>query len=380
MADLGLEDLGPFFSDILRTLWDEAIGQAVIVEGYVLRMVSKVTGEEIAYALLVMGGVLLSYWLTRKRIEDLRFKYTLLFCWKDLVNMMERSHCQPILLRLAFADAATYDYTISEWPKSGGVNGSIAKCEALMNETFNAGLAKAIAILAPFKKKYSTISWADLIQMAGAAAVHSTGGPLIRLAYGRRDIDDQHPDLWEDLSNNGVYLPKPYPPYPLGEPMASAHLRILFNRMGLHGKEVVALMGAHTIGRAFQDRSGVCPFYSGEQGATTYTKVTSSAHGSLDMKKKDKGVGMAGGCSWTKNWLQFDNSYFKRPFEDVDNKELLWLPTDEALMQYPLFREHLLRYSKDQQAFFEDYAAAHKKMSELGAKFDRYIFIPFSEK
>ncbi|RYH20887.1 hypothetical protein EON65_22160, partial [archaeon] len=161
---------------------------------------------------------------------------------------------------------------------------------------------------------------------------------------------------------------------------ASAHVRIVFNRMGLQGKDVVALMGAHTIGRGFQDRSGVCPFFSGEQGATKYTKVTSSAHGSLDLKKRDKGIGMAGGCSWTKNWLQFDNSYYRRPFEDANNKELLWLPTDEALVQYPLYKEDFVRYSKDQQAFFNDYAVAHKKMSELGAKFERYVFIPFKEK
>ncbi|RYH23939.1 hypothetical protein EON65_17315, partial [archaeon] len=206
MADLGLEDLEPFLSDVLRSLWDELIGHVVVVEENVINMISKITGEEVAYALLVLGALVLTYWLTYKRIDDLRFKYSLLFCWKDLVAMMERTHCQPILLRLAFADAATYDYMIAEWPRCGGVNGSIARCDTLLNESFNAGLAKATAILAPFKKKYSKISWADLIQMAGVAAVHSTGGPLIHLAYGRLDIGEPHLDIWEELSNSGVYL------------------------------------------------------------------------------------------------------------------------------------------------------------------------------
>jgi L-ascorbate peroxidase len=103
---------------------------------------------------------------------------------------------------------------------------------------------------------------------------------------------------------------------------------------------------------------------------------------------------MAGGCSWTRNWLQFDNSYYKRieellasnnpsspapattlsslssdSTEGVDGSdELLWLSTDWALYQSSEFRPHFLRYARDQNAFFEDYSSAHKKMSELGAR------------
>lgn len=132
---------------------------------------------------------------------------------------------------------------------------------------------------------------------------------------------------------------------------------------------------------------------------------------------------MAGGCSWTKNWLQFDNSYFQRihtllkkndtessdpsstaassgplnsrhkaqvsmqtPVATEEGKDdvLLWLATDWALYNSSEFRPHFLRYASDQNAFFEDYSDAHKKMSELGAKFDppegvRLPFIDISE-
>jgi L-ascorbate peroxidase len=76
------------------------------------------------------------------------------------------------------------------------------------------------------------------------------------------------------------------------------------------------------------------------------------------------------GCSWTRNWLQFDNSYYKRLEEDgADSAQLLWLPTDQALFDCPEFRPYFLKYAHSQEAFFADYAAAHKKMSEMGARF-----------
>ena len=35
--------------------------------------------------------------------------------------------------------------------------------------------------------------------------------------------------------------------------------------MGFTDEEIVALSGAHTIGRAFKERSGACPFGYGEK-------------------------------------------------------------------------------------------------------------------
>ena len=51
----------------------------------------------------------------------------------------------------------------------------------------NAGLSKAVALLRDIKSNHSTISWADLIQMAGALAVELTGGGKIDMKYGRLD-------------------------------------------------------------------------------------------------------------------------------------------------------------------------------------------------
>ncbi|KAJ1396118.1 heme peroxidase [Ochromonadaceae sp. CCMP2298] len=84
---------------------------------------------------------------------------------------------------------------------------------------------------------------------------------------------------------------------------------------------------------------------------------------------------MAGGCSWTRNWLCFDNAYYKRLGDPRDASQLLWLPTDQALFDSPEFRPYFLQYARSCEDFFRDYAAAHKKLSELGAKFRYRITI-----
>jgi hypothetical protein len=152
-----------------------------------------------------------------------------------------------------------------------------------------------------------------------------------------------------------------------------------------------------TAGRAFKDRSGACTNVSGESGATRHTKQTADVRVSdicdnvhhlcllfiyLVFYSKASyliqlpqcpglsgGVNIPGGKSWTERWMCFDNSYFCRS-NPVDDKDLLWLPTDNALFESPEFKPYYKKYSTDQSAFFNDYARAHKKMSELGSRFD----------
>jgi L-ascorbate peroxidase len=79
---------------------------------------------------------------------------------------------------------------------------------------------------------------------------------------------------------------------------------------------------------------------------------------------------MAGGQSWTPLWLQFDNSYFQRLLDVRPDPLLLRLPTDEALLESPEYLPYCRKFASNQEAFFLAYSAAHKKFSELGAKFD----------
>ena len=92
------------------------------------------------------------------------------------------------------------------------------------------------------------------------------------------------------------------------------HLRAVFGRMGFNDQDIVALSGAHTLGRAFKDRSGTV-----ENGYTTPTKYTGD----------ESPGGMTGGKSWTKAYLTFDNSYFQ--MEGTSDSELAAFPTDTVL-------------------------------------------------
>ncbi|KAJ7298994.1 hypothetical protein O6H91_Y331800 [Diphasiastrum complanatum] len=47
-------------------------------------------------------------------------------------------------------------------------------------------------------------------------------------------------------------------------------------------------------------------------------------------------------------------------------KGLIQLPSDKALLEDPKLSRYVERYAKDQDAFFQDYAKSHLKLSELG--------------
>ncbi|XP_042469754.1 probable L-ascorbate peroxidase 4, peroxisomal isoform X1 [Zingiber officinale] len=225
---------------------------------------------------------------------------------RDLRALISNKNCAPIILRLAWHDAGTYDAKT----KSGGPNGSI-RLEEEYSHRANAGLKIAIDLLEPVKEKHPNVSYADLYQLAGVVAVEVTGGPTIQFKPGRKDSsvcpeEGRLPD-----ANQGV-----------------SHLREVFYRMGLTDKDIVALSGGHTLGRGHQERSG-------HEGP------------------------------WTKDPLKFDNSYYVELLEG-ETEGLLKLHTDLALLEDPVFRGYVEFYAEDEDAFFKDYAESHKKLSELG--------------
>lgn len=197
------------------------------------------------------------------------------------------------------------------------------------------------------------------------------GGPVIAMQYGRKDVTGPEqcagPKSREGFADNtGLPDAKPGPggTFGCGASDPADHLRNVFTKkMGFNDEEIVALSGAHTVGRAFKERSGTCPFGYGAQNGTKFTNDSCPVR-----KDGANGCGMGGGQSWTKNWLTFDNSYFQ--YKHGQDSELLWFPTDHALTTDAGFAPHYAKFGQDQDAFFAAYASAHKKLAELGCEYE----------
>ncbi|KAG7035445.1 L-ascorbate peroxidase, cytosolic [Cucurbita argyrosperma subsp. argyrosperma] len=220
--------------------------------------------------------------------------------------LVAEKHCSPLMLRLAWHSAGTYDAK----SKTGGPFGTMKHAAELAHGANN-GLDIAVKLLEPIKEQVPILSYGDFYQLAGVVAVEITGGPEVPFHPGRVD--------------------KPEPPPEGRLPDAGKgcdHLRQVFYTMGLSDQDIVALSGGHTLGRAHKDRSG----FEGP---------------------------------WTSNPLVFDNAYFKE-LVSGEKQGLLQLPSDKALLTDSVFRPLVEKYAADEDAFFKDYAEAHLKLSELG--------------
>lgn len=228
---------------------------------------------------------------------------------EKLHALYKEKPCNPIMVRLAWHDAGTYCAT----SKTGGANGSI-RFAPESEHGANAGLKWARDELEPIKKEFPEISYADLYQLASVVAIEDAGGPVIPFRMGRKDVSE------EECTPDGR-LPDATKRMP--------HLRDIFYRMGFTDKEIVALSGAHTLGRAHKDRSG----FEGP---------------------------------WTKEPIVFDNSYFIEILKEDPDSSLLRLASDMALLDEPETLALCKAYAEDKDLFFSDYAIAHQKLSELG--------------
>jgi len=226
-----------------------------------------------------------------------------------LHTLYETTPCMPIMVRLAWHDSGTYNAEDG----TGGANASI-RFGPEKSHGANNGLNIAMDLLEPIKALFDSISYADLYQLASVVAVEFSGGPKIPFRMGRVDAtekectpDGRLPDADKRMD----------------------HLREVFHRMGFNDAEITTLSGAHTLGRAHQDRSG----FDGP---------------------------------WTKIPVKFDNSYFVEILKDEPDPTLLRLASDLALLDVPETKALCEKYATDQDSFFADYVSAHKKLSELG--------------
>ncbi|RHZ88451.1 hypothetical protein Glove_22g67 [Diversispora epigaea] len=231
----------------------------------------------------------------------------------------------PLFVRLAWHASGTFD----KYSCTGGSGGATMRFSIEANDPANAGLEHARAFLEPIKQKHPWISYADLWTLSGVVSVEHMGGPVVPWKPGRKDVVDE-----KKVPPNGRL-----PDASQGE----QHIRHVFNRMGFDDRQIVALIGAHSLGRCHGDRSGY-------EGPWTITPIRFTNLFFIHLLKED----------WTEKIVNNQVQY-------KDGRDrLMMLPTDLALRNDEKFKEIVEIYAKNKGEFFNDFAEAFGKLLELG--------------
>jgi catalase-peroxidase len=243
-------------------------------------------------------------------------------------------HYGGLFIRMAWHSAGTYRITDGR----GGAGAGQQRFAPLNSWPDNANLDKARRLLWPIKQKYGRkISWADLMILAGNAALESMGFKTFGFAGGRADVWEPEELFWgpegtwlgdERYSGErqlaeplgavqmGLIYVNPEGPNGNPDPIAAARdIRETFFRMAMNDEETVALIaGGHSFGKTHGagDPSLIGPEPEGaaieDQGIGWKSK-----HGT--------GVGcdaITGGpeVTWTQTPTKWSNLFFKNLFEN----------------------------------------------------------------
>lgn len=242
-------------------------------------------------------------------------------------------------VRLAWHSAGTY----SRIDGSGGCNGGRMRFKPESSWGANAGLEKAREALEPIKGRFSNLSYADLYVIAGVTAIEESGGPIIPIRLGRTDEnsgDKSPPDGRLPDADKG------------GCKKTIAHIRDVFYRLGFDDQEIVALLGAHSLGRCHTNASGYWgPWtFSENTMSNEYFRLLVEERWSLKVSHNGK------------PWHGPDQ------YEDKTGN-LMMLPSDIALLHDPEFKFWVEHYARNEDAFFRDFSKAFAKLLELGVPF-----------
>jgi catalase-peroxidase len=260
----------------------------------------------------------------------------------DIFELMTKSqdwwpadygHYGPLFIRMAWHSAGTYRIGDGR----GGAGTGNQRFAPINSWPDNANLDKARMLLWPLKQKYGqSISWADLILLAGNCALESMGLKTAGFAGGRVDIWEPEEDIYwgaeaEWLGDKrytgdrelesplgavqmGLIYVNPQGPNGDPNPVASGRdIRETFGRMAMNDEETVALVaGGHTFGKC--------------HGAGNDALVGPEPEGaSIEQQglgwKNSFGTGIGVDTitsgiegAWTTNPVKWDNNYFENLF------------------------------------------------------------------
>ncbi|KAB2018626.1 hypothetical protein ES319_D08G242300v1 [Gossypium barbadense] len=207
----------------------------------------------------------------------------------------------------------------------------------------NANSLRGFEVIDSIKSKLEAacpgvVSCADILAVAARDSVATLGGPTWTVELGRRD------STTASFSNANTDLASPL--------MNLDELISVFSKKGFTEKEMVALSGSHTTGKArcllFRNRIYNETNIDSEFAKSIQSNCPSSGGGD-NLSPLDDGSPVI-----------FDNSYFKNL---VNNKGLLH--SDQALFNGGSMDSQVATYSENPITFYVDFANAMVKMGNL---------------
>jgi catalase-peroxidase len=260
----------------------------------------------------------------------------------DLVALMTDSqdwwpadygHYGPFFVRMAWHSAGTYRTADG---RGGSTSGS-QRFAPLNSWPDNVNLDKARRLLWPIKQKYgASISWADLMILAGNVAMDSMGFKTFGFAGGRADVWEPEEDIywgaeteWLDdkrytgdrvLENPlaavqmGLIYVNPEGPNGTPDPLGSARdIRETFARMAMNDYETVALTaGGHTFGKSHG--AGDAALVGPEPEAAPMELMGLGWKNAFGSGVGDDAIGSGIEGAWTPTPTTWDMSYFDMLF------------------------------------------------------------------
>jgi catalase-peroxidase len=263
---------------------------------------------------------------------------------RDIAKVMRTSvdwwpadygHYGPLFIRMAWHSAGTY----RTGDGRGGSRAGQQRFAPLNSWPDNANLDKARRLLWPIKQKYGqSISWADLMILAGNVALEDMGFKTIGFSGGRADVWEPQGTIYWGSENKWLddkrysgnrQLENPLaavqmgliyvnPEGPNGQPdpvLAAKDIRETFGRMGMNDEETVALIaGGHTFGKAHgaSSASNVGP----EPEAAPIEAQGMGWNNAYGTGKGADAITSGLEVTWTATPTQWSHFFFKSLFEN----------------------------------------------------------------
>ncbi|MFI8208184.1 catalase/peroxidase HPI [Streptomyces werraensis] len=327
-------------------------------------------------------------------------------------------HYGPLIIRMAWHSAGTYRISDGR----GGAGAGQQRFAPLNSWPDNANLDKARRLLWPVKKKYGqSLSWADLMILAGNVALETMGFEPFGFGGGREDVWEPEEDVYwgpettwlddkrysgdRDLENPlgavqmGLIYVNPEGPNGNPDPVAAARdIRETFRRMAMNDEETVALIaGGHTFGKTHG--AGPADNVGPDPEAATMEEQGLGWRNTYGTGKGGDTITSGLEVTWTATPTRWSNGFFKNLFEyeyeltespagakqwvaknaeaiipdahDPSKKHLpTMLTTDLALRFDPIYEQISRRFYENPDEFADAFARAWYKLThrDMGPK------------